>query len=305
MRLISRRSARAATLTFAAALAMPLAAGVPTEPAYARGAPDSFADLATKLLPAVVNISSTQAAQARAGGPGAGPEIPMFPPGSPFEQFFKDFLNRNRPGAPGGRVVMGGIAWSRLATIEMAATSAARDSIPGLDLSNEIAGNLIMAYALTVEQLGQGDILATQKLAARWQANQEKFEASIRKYESTIRTAEDRELFAAFKSQVVPYARFQHDILQLNSDLKYKEVNEMWRDRLDPALEKAGEAIQATVNFNKAAADYSVKEISGAVVSAKFRILASFMATLVFTCIGAYYLLRGISRPLQQLNDIA
>src|SRR6202035_774285 len=31
-----------------------------------------------------------------------GPEIPMFPPGSPFEQFFKDFLNRNRPG-PGGK----------------------------------------------------------------------------------------------------------------------------------------------------------------------------------------------------------
>ena len=51
----------------------------------------------------MVNISSTQAAQARAGAPGAGPEIPMFPPGSPFEQFFKDFLNRNRPGAPGGR----------------------------------------------------------------------------------------------------------------------------------------------------------------------------------------------------------
>ncbi len=26
----------------------------------------------------------------------------MFPPGSPFEQFFKDFLNRNRPGQGGG-----------------------------------------------------------------------------------------------------------------------------------------------------------------------------------------------------------
>ena len=32
--------------------------------------------------------------------PGAGPEIPLFPPGSPFEQFFKDFLNRNRPRGP-------------------------------------------------------------------------------------------------------------------------------------------------------------------------------------------------------------
>ena len=67
MRLISRPSARAATLAFAVALAVPLAAGAPIEPAFARGAPDSFADLAAKLLPAVVNISSTQAAQARAG----------------------------------------------------------------------------------------------------------------------------------------------------------------------------------------------------------------------------------------------
>src|SRR5690242_14512477 len=63
----------------------------------AKPAPDSFADLAAKLLPAVVNISSTQEVQARAGVPG-GPEMPLFPPGSPFEQFFKDFLNRNRPG---------------------------------------------------------------------------------------------------------------------------------------------------------------------------------------------------------------
>src|SRR3984957_1800562 len=102
MRLIRRPSARAATVALAVTLAVPLAVGLPYQPGFARPAPDSFADLAAKLLPAVVNISSTQALQARAGTPGAGPEIPMFPPGSPFEQFFKDFLNRNRPG-PGGK----------------------------------------------------------------------------------------------------------------------------------------------------------------------------------------------------------
>ena len=100
MRLIRRPSI--ATVAFAVALAAPLAASVPSTPVFARSAPDSFADLAAKLLPAVVNISSTQAMQARAGGPGAGPEIPMFPPGSPFEQFFKDFLNRNHPPGGGG-----------------------------------------------------------------------------------------------------------------------------------------------------------------------------------------------------------
>ena len=99
MRLIRHRTTRAAAVAAAVALAMPLAIGVPVAPSIARPAPDSFADLAARLLPAVVNISSTQAVQARAGAPG--PEIPMFPPGSPFEQFFKDFLNRNRPGGKG------------------------------------------------------------------------------------------------------------------------------------------------------------------------------------------------------------
>ncbi|HEX3349850.1 MAG TPA: DegQ family serine endoprotease [Acetobacteraceae bacterium] len=72
--------------------------------ARARPAPDSFADLAATLLPGVVNISSSTSVQARAdrSGPGTGPEIPMFPPGSPFEQFFHDFMDRQRPNGRGG-----------------------------------------------------------------------------------------------------------------------------------------------------------------------------------------------------------
>jgi serine protease Do len=66
--------------------------------------PDSFADLAEQLLPAVVNIATTQTVkQAERGGGGGGggqqrrgPDIPQFPPGSPFEEFFKDFFDRNQ-----------------------------------------------------------------------------------------------------------------------------------------------------------------------------------------------------------------
>ena len=53
----------------------------------ARSAPDSFADLAEKLLPAVVNISTTATTKQ---GAGKAPELPQFPPGSQFEEFFKD-----------------------------------------------------------------------------------------------------------------------------------------------------------------------------------------------------------------------
>ena len=73
---------------------------VPT-PAAARPAPDSFADLAAGLLPSVVNISTTQTVKSDRGREHSGPEIPQFPPGSPFEEFFRDFFEHGVP--KGGR----------------------------------------------------------------------------------------------------------------------------------------------------------------------------------------------------------
>src|ERR1700733_12253358 len=102
MRLFRSSAVRVALLGVSFGMVAPAAPLV--QPAFARSAPDSFADLASKRLPAVVNLSSTQAVTAKNGapGPGAGPEVPIFPPGSPFEQFFKDFLNRNHGGQGGG-----------------------------------------------------------------------------------------------------------------------------------------------------------------------------------------------------------
>ena len=58
----------------------------------ANALPESFADLAAKLLPSVVNISTTQIVE-QGGNPRH--NFPQFPPGSPFEEFFKDFMERN------------------------------------------------------------------------------------------------------------------------------------------------------------------------------------------------------------------
>jgi serine protease Do len=62
--------------------------------AKAKSPPDSFADLAAKLLPAVVNVSTTSV---RKSSERTTPRAPNVPPGSPFEEFFKDFMERNRP----------------------------------------------------------------------------------------------------------------------------------------------------------------------------------------------------------------
>lgn len=54
--------------------------------ALARSAPESFADLAEQVLPAVVNVSSTQ-------------KVPQDQQMQEFDEMFRDFLDR-RDGAP-------------------------------------------------------------------------------------------------------------------------------------------------------------------------------------------------------------
>lgn len=55
------------------------------------GRPQSVADLAEKLQGAVVNISTTQTVKGSKGIP-----LPKVPKGSPFEDFFEDFFNRQQ-----------------------------------------------------------------------------------------------------------------------------------------------------------------------------------------------------------------
>ena len=79
---------------------------VPTKPSVAGPAvavppsvaarPQGYADLAERLLPMVVNISTSQTLRRR---PAANdPPVPQLPQGSPLDDFFKDFMDRgNRP----------------------------------------------------------------------------------------------------------------------------------------------------------------------------------------------------------------
>src|SRR6266853_228650 len=79
-----------------------VSAPVLSGPALARG-PDGIADIAEKVIDAVVNISTSQTVEAKGGsGDGRG-AMPQLPPGSPFEEFFDDFFkNRRGGGGPGG-----------------------------------------------------------------------------------------------------------------------------------------------------------------------------------------------------------
>ncbi|WP_425311767.1 DegQ family serine endoprotease [Microvirga massiliensis] len=61
-------------------------------PVLARSAPESFADLAQEVIPAVVNISASTTVEVR------NRTLPQLPPGTPFEDLFEEFFNRRGGG---------------------------------------------------------------------------------------------------------------------------------------------------------------------------------------------------------------
>jgi serine protease Do len=82
------------------ALCLGAASALVSAPAFARG-PEGVADVAEKVIDAVVNISTSQTVEAKGGDGGRG-AIPQLPPGSPFEEFFDDFFKNRRGGGKGG-----------------------------------------------------------------------------------------------------------------------------------------------------------------------------------------------------------
>jgi len=75
-------------------VAPPAAAAAATNPASVLPGSTGFADLAERLLPTVVNISTSQTLRR----PAANGDQPQLPQGTPFDDFFKNFTDReNRP----------------------------------------------------------------------------------------------------------------------------------------------------------------------------------------------------------------
>jgi serine protease Do len=85
-----RRARRAAAAVFAVGLVILIAA-----PAHSARGPESIADVAEKVIDAVVNISTSQIVDVKG-------TLPQLQPGSPFEEFFEEF-NKGKHGQQGDK----------------------------------------------------------------------------------------------------------------------------------------------------------------------------------------------------------
>jgi serine protease Do len=95
----ARRRAPSRRRSIVGLIAICLAAAVPSAaPAFAQHAPPwDFADLSARLLPTVVNISA-RSKPVETKKDKSAPDAQQGPAGSPFEEFFREFMERNGQG---------------------------------------------------------------------------------------------------------------------------------------------------------------------------------------------------------------
>ncbi len=201
-------------------------------------------------------------------------------------------------------VVMASIAYTRLASIEQKMVELDKDSLPGVYYSTQITSVWITDYALTEAHILQEDMAAIRQVESQRDVNRANLESYIRNYEKTIFQEKDRGNFEAFKKLRAAYEPIQQEILKLSAANKNKEARALLNGSLEPEFEKAKASLQIVTDYNKANTEGSTQHIFTAVSAANTGILACFGIALLLTFVCGYFLLRAITKPLEQLVRI-
>jgi methyl-accepting chemotaxis protein WspA len=197
-------------------------------------------------------------------------------------------------------------SYLQLDRIEAQAIRLNVDSVPGLAIISRLDAASISAHSLLERHVLETDGARIQELAPVLQSETANSLALLKEYESTIVTPKDRELYDSIKAAHAPYTTLRGQVLRLGSDANTKNAaKSLLVEQVEPAYERVREAIQAEVDFNRANAEESGRQIRDAVTRAQTAILVGLAVALLLAFAAGFVLLQAISRPLSQLVGAA
>jgi methyl-accepting chemotaxis protein WspA len=202
-------------------------------------------------------------------------------------------------------IVIGGLAYARLATSSREAARLRTDSLPGLYYSQQLLSALSDNYSITQELGTQKDIGVVDTLVSEIDQNDSATATAQRGYAATNPVGSELEQFESYKRSVASYTGTRTGILRLTGDLANNDrIQTLVRERLDPEYDTVHGHINKLIDINKTQADESDVAITQAVSSGERDILIGF-ATLVIVALGCGFLLqRAVTQPLSGLVRI-
>ena len=208
-------------------------------------------------------------------------------------------------------IVIGGLAYARLAISSREAAHLRTDSVPGLYNSQQLLSYLSENYSVIQEFGIQKDISVLDMLVREVDQNDSAMAAVQRAYSATNPVAGELEHFESYKKALASYLGVRTEILRLTGDLANNEkIQALVRERLDPEYDTVHGSIQRLIDDNKTQADESDDAITLAVSSGERDIVIGF-ATLVIVALGCGFLLQraviaplaGIVRVMEQMRQ--
>lgn len=200
--------------------------------------------------------------------------------------------------------LMGAIVVNDLLQIEQDVTAIETSSLPGVKYSEQMLNAAYGNYVRSQRHLLLENPLEIKSNVTHLIEARVMQDALSRQYEAIIRHPEERALFETFKAAVGPYRAAQDRILKLSAAQQGKELNALMVTQLDPEFEKVRTALEGLVELNEAHNDQAVSKIQASAATAKHGILTSLAVVLILALALGYYLLRAITRPLQQLVSV-
>jgi methyl-accepting chemotaxis protein WspA len=195
-------------------------------------------------------------------------------------------------------------AFTRLQTIQNQASTLAKDSLPGAVLMGKIAALAQSEVALVLQHIKAIDDQEVQKLDAEFGDNHEKLTTAFKAYEATIIGGEEVERFQRMNTTYSAYLTKLEEILRLSRAQKDKEAYDLYDQRLQPAFRKFLDGVNDDVEYNKKAAENSVKKLNSAAAESKVVLIIGIILSFILGVLICYSVVRAIKQPLAKMIDL-
>lgn len=194
-------------------------------------------------------------------------------------------------------VATGILAIVRQLHVQAAAEQLAKDSLPGLLYSSEIALAWSADYNL-IERHGLGEERASKEtLALELDAHRSKLDDLITRYETTIFAAENRRLFEKLKNLLPTYLQHRQQLL---GNVERHTADQL-RGQLDAHFQRISQALQDVHDYDRRSAQASAQNITVQAAGAKTDTISGVIGALILSAVLGYFLLQSVTHPLQRL----
>jgi methyl-accepting chemotaxis protein len=198
--------------------------------------------------------------------------------------------------------ILGVFAYTRLVAINKDAKFITADCLPGTFLAEEIQKKTQQNILLTTMHMFSADKPEMERIEADMQKLKADIDKLMAEYETSITTAEDRQLFAKIAPTRERFISVRDQFVLPASRLsKQAEALAAFQGRLMPAYQDYLASCQAIVDLNKRNADEAGAAISASVSAAKSGIMIGLLCALAVGAAVGIFLSRSISSALNHV----